>query len=117
MAEYNVGALLVYDDDHLLGVISERDYARKIVLQNRTSRETKVSDIMSKPPIVIEETETVRRCLERMTINRIRHMPVLREGQVVGVVSMGDLVDAIMKEQDILIQKLEKHIREHNKVL
>jgi CBS domain-containing protein len=116
MAEYNVGALLVYDQDRLIGIVSERDYARKIVLQGRTSRETKVSEIMSSPIITTKDTETVRRCLERMTMHRVRHMPVLRDGEIVGMVSMGDLVNALIKEQDLLIQKLEQHIREHNRI-
>lgn len=117
MAEFNVGALLVYSGERMVGIVSERDYARKIVLKGRTSSETTVGEIMSSPVMTIQGTETVKNCLARMTRERVRHMPVVQEGEIIGIVSMGDLVNAIIKEQEILIDKLERHIHEKSKML
>jgi CBS domain-containing protein len=110
MATNHVGALLVMEAGELLGVVSERDYARKVILMNRASRDTPVGDIMSAPPITVAPEHTVHHCMELMTEKRIRHLPVLREGRVVGILSIGDLVKAVIDEQSRRIEALEGYI-------
>lgn len=110
MAERHVGALLVMRERELLGVISERDYARKVILKGRSSHDTPVADIMSSPVIAVGPTDTVHRCMQIMTDKRIRHLPVVREGQVVGVLSIGDLVKAMISEQREEIEQLQRYI-------
>jgi len=110
MAERGVGALLVMRGRELLGVISERDYARKVVLKGRSSQDTHVVDIMSSPPITVGPTDTVHRCMQIMTDERIRHLPVMREGLVIGILSIGDLVKAVIDEQREEIEQLQRYI-------
>jgi CBS domain-containing protein len=110
MATNHVGALLVMDDDALLGIISERDYARKVVLMNRTSHDTSVGDIMSSPPITVTPEDSVHHCMEVMTAQRIRHLPVVRGASVIGILSIGDIVKALMEEQSRHIEELERYI-------
>ncbi len=112
MAEKGCGALLVMNGDDLAGIISERDYARKVILAGRSSKSTKVSDIMSAPVITADPTSKVEECLSLMTEKRIRHLPVARGGKVVGMVSIGDLVKAIIAEQRYLIAQLEQYIKQ-----
>lgn len=110
MAEKKIGALLVMQDEKLSGIVSERDYARKVILQGKSSKETPVQDIMTAEVVVIDPTETVERCMELMTEKRIRHLPVVEDGKVVGVLSIGDLVKAIIAEQQFQIEQLESYI-------
>jgi len=111
LADKRVGALLVMQDSELLGIISERDYAREVILKGRASRETRVKDIMSSDVITVPSTESVQASLGVMTNNRIRHLPVVNDGAVQGVISMGDLVKDIISDQKSTIEQLENYIR------
>ena len=111
MAERGVGALPVLDEGRLAGIISERDYARKVILLGRASADTPVSQIMSAPVVTVGPDEPVRRCMRIMTDRRIRHLPVVdSSGAMVGVISIGDLVSAVIEEQQETIEQLEKFI-------
>lgn len=111
MAEKNIGAVLVLDEEgDLVGIMSERDYARKIILQRRTSRETLVRDIMTSDVVYVRPEQTVEDCMALMTDKRIRHLPVLEDGELIGVVSIGDVVKAIISEQEFIIEQLENYI-------
>ncbi|MGE3840452.1 MAG: CBS domain-containing protein [Vicinamibacterales bacterium] len=111
MAEKNVGALLVLDHGRLVGVVSERDYARKVILLGRTSRETFVRDVMSPHVIVVHGHDTAERCMALMTAHRVRHLPVVEADRLVGVVSIGDVVRALMGEQQDTINELVEYIK------
>jgi CBS domain-containing protein len=110
MADKGVGALLVMDGDKLVGVISERDYARKVILLGRSSKDTPVRDIMTAPVICARPEQTVEAGMSLMTEKRIRHLPVVEEGRLVGIVSIGDLVKSILAEKEFLIAQLETYI-------
>lgn len=110
MAEKRIGALLVMQDNKLVGIVSERDYARKVILRGKSSRETPVQDIMTSDVHHIKPEQTVEDCMELMTDKRIRHLPIVDGGKVVGVLSIGDLVKAIIAEQQYTIEQLESYI-------
>ena len=110
MAEKNIGAVVVMEDDRLCGIMSERDYARKIIVKGRASDQTPVSDIMTVDVITTSDSETVNDCMELMTEKKMRHLPVVDEGRVVGMISIGDLVQAIIADQQEEIQQLESYI-------
>ena len=110
MATRHVGALLVMSQDSLLGIISERDYARKVILKNRSSHDTPVGDIMTANPVTVSPDATVHHCMETMTEGRFRHLPVVDKGRVVGMLSIGDLVKAVIEDQRQKIEQLERYI-------
>jgi CBS domain-containing protein len=110
MAERHVGALLVMEDQSLSGIVSERDYARKVILMGRSSADTPVRDIMSAPVITVQPEATVQTCMQIMTERRVRHLPVIERGRVIGMVSIGDLVKAVIAEQQQHIEQLETYI-------
>jgi CBS domain-containing protein len=110
MAEHRVGALLVMSADKLSGIISERDYARKVILLGRASADTPVRDIMTTPVITVQPETTVQTCMQIMTDRHVRHLPVIEGGRVVGMVSIGDLVTAVIAEQQQQIEQLESYI-------
>lgn len=110
MAEKHIGALPVMRGLQLLGIISERDYARKVILMGRSSADTPVSQIMSTPVTTISPDDAVPNCMAIMTQQRIRHLPVVDKGKVVGMISIGDLVKAVIEEQQQTIDQLERYI-------
>jgi len=110
MASKSVGALLVIGEGKLVGVISERDYARKVILQGKSSKQTRVGEIMASPVIVAAPESTVEDCLKIMTHHRIRHLPIVDHDQVAGIVSIGDLVKWIVSVQEETIHRLQDYI-------
>ncbi len=110
MADKEVGALMVVEGTKLVGLISERDYARKVILQGRSSRSTEVREIMTSRVAYAQPDQTVEECMALMTEKRFRHLPVIDQGQLVGVISIGDLVKSIIDEQKFIIEQLERYI-------
>ena len=109
MADHDIGTVLVMEEDRLCGVLSERDYARKVILSGKSSRDTKVKEIMSDPGVVTRAT-TVDECMREMTATRVRHMPVVESGRVLGVVSIGDLVNWVISVQERTINDLHAYV-------
>ncbi|CAG1017704.1 Inosine-5'-monophosphate dehydrogenase [Burkholderiaceae bacterium] len=110
MAEKNIGALVLVEDGKVVGIVSERDYARKIVLMARSSKDTRLAEVMSSPVMYVHPHQTSDECMALMTENRLRHLPVLEDGQLIGLVSIGDVVKATISEQQFIIDQLEHYI-------
>ncbi|GAB3363898.1 CBS domain-containing protein [Lysobacter rhizosphaerae] len=110
MAEKRIGAVLVMEGTRLVGILSERDYARKIVLQGRSSSDTPVRTIMTADVLTVRPDDTAEYCMQVVTNQRIRHLPVIRGGEVVGVVSIGDLVKAVIEDQQLELDQLQRYI-------
>jgi CBS domain-containing protein len=110
MAEKSIGALVVIEGEKVVGIITERDYARKIILMARSSKETPVRDIMTSSVMYVRPDQTSEECMVLMTENRLRHLPVLDGGKLIGLISIGDLVKDIISEQKFIIQQLEHYI-------
>jgi CBS domain-containing protein len=110
MADKHIGALPVVRDEELIGIVSERDYARKVILLGRSSSDTPVWQIMSSPVLTVSPDDMVHQCMEIMTERRIRHLPVVENGKLVGIISIGDLVKAVIEEQQQTITQLEQYI-------
>jgi len=110
MAEKNIGALLVMEDAKIAGIFTERDYARKIILMGRSSKETLVRDIMSSPVMCVRPDQSNEECMALMTGNRMRHLPVVDNGKLIGLISIGDLVKDIISEQQFVIDQLKQYI-------
>ena len=112
MAEKEIGAVIVIDNEHLVGIFSERDYARKVVLQGKASKDTPVREIMTDTVVCVRPEQTVDDCMNLMTDKRIRHLPVLEHKKVIGVISIGDVVKEMLSEKEFVIKQLESYI--HN---
>ena len=110
MAEKGIGALLVIENEDVVGIVTERDYARKVVLMNRSSKETPVRDIMTSSVMYVSPDQTNEDCMALITQNRLRHLPVMDNGKLIGLISIGDLVKDIISEQQFVIQQLEHYI-------
>ena len=112
MAEKEIGAVVVIDNEHLVGIFSERDYARKVVLQGKASKDTPVREIMTDKVVCVRPEQTIDDCMGLMTDKRIRHLPVLEHKKVIGVISIGDVVKEMLSEKEFVIKQLESYI--HN---
>ena len=111
MSEKDVGALLVLDKGNLVGIFSERDYARKLILKGRFSKDTTVGELMTREVLYIESQSTIEDCMALMTAKRVRHLPVLENERLIGIVTIGDVVRQIISDQDFTIQQLERYIK------
>ena len=110
MADKEVGSLLVLEGEELVGIISERDYARKVILKDKSSLDTPVSEIMTREVISLNPEQSIQDCMALMTDKRIRHLPVLEGDRLVGIISIGDVVKAIISQQEFMIEQLERYI-------
>ena len=110
MADKNIGALLVLDGEKLTGIFSERDYARKVILKGKTSKETAVREIMTSVVVTVLPQQSVEECMLLMTENRVRHLPVMEGERLVGMISIGDVVKAIISDKEFMIKQLENYI-------
>jgi len=110
MAEKDIGALLVMEGEQVMGILSERDYARKVILLRKSSKDTPVRDIMTQRVIFVQPDQSFEECMAVMTEKHVRHLPVLENGQLLGLISIGDVVKAIIAEQGFVIEQLEDYI-------
>ena len=111
MAEKNVGSMLVFEGKNLLGLISERDYSRKTILKGRLSKDTAVREIMTTSVVSVHPDDDIEECMELFTDKRVRHLPVIEKGKVVGIVSIGDIVKSIIDYKEFIIEELENYIK------
>ena len=111
MAEKNVGSMLVFEGKNLLGLISERDYSRKTILKGRLSKDTAVREIMTTSVVSVHPDDDIEECMELFTDKRVRHLPVIEKGKVVGIVSIGDVVKSIIDYKEFIIEELENYIK------
>ena len=111
MAEENVGSMLVFEGKDLVGLISERDYSRKTILKGRLSKDTAVREIMTTSVVSVHPDDDIEECMELFTDNRVRHLPVIEKGKVVGIVSIGDVVKSIIDYKEFIIEELENYIK------
>jgi len=111
MADKDIGALLVLENDSLVGIFSERDYARKVMLKGKSSKDTAVGELMVKNVVYVSPKNKIEECMALMTDKRVRHLPVLEDGTLVGLVSIGDIVKEVISEQEYTIKELEKYIQ------
>lgn len=110
MVEKNVGALLVLENNSLMGIFTERDYARKVILKGKASKETLIREIMTEDPVIVTPENTIEDCMRLMTNKFIRHLPVVENGELKGIISIGDVVKFIIEEQKFIIENLEHYI-------
>ena len=110
MAENGIGALMVMEGKRPVGLISERDYARKVILKGRSSRDTEIREVMTTPVFCVRPDQTVEECMALMTDKRVRHLPVIEDDRIAGIVSIGDLVKSIISDQKFIIEQLEHYI-------
>lgn len=110
MAEVNIGAVLVQHDDAITGIFTERDYLQKIALKSLSSRKTRVGDVMTSPVITADPTDSVQQCMETMTTCHCRHLPVVKENELLGIISIGDLVKRLLEEKETEIKQLNEYI-------
>ena len=110
MVEKNIGALLVMDQDEFVGIFTERDYARKVILKGKASKETVIREIMTEDPITVTMDNSIEDCMRLMTNKFIRHLPVMENGKLIGIISIGDVVKYIIEEQRFIIENLEHYI-------
>jgi len=110
MADKNVGAVLVIDAGNLVGIMSERDYARKVILKGKSSKEIPVREIMTEKVLCVRPDQTVKECMTLMTDKRVRHLPILEDDRLIGVISIGDVVNSIISEQEYVIERLGAYI-------
>ena len=113
MAEKGIGALLVVEAEKLVGIISERDYARKVILKGKSSKDAPVRDIMTSVVVYVNPQQTIEECMALMSNKRVRHLPVLENDKLIGVISIGDVIKAIIEEKEFIIKQLEHYIHGH----
>lgn len=111
MYEKNIGAILVMDQEHFRGIFTERDYARKVILKGRASKEILVGEIMTEDPVTVSSSNTIEECMRLMTDKFIRHLPVIDDGKLKGIISIGDVVKYIIEEQKFIIENMEHYIK------
>ncbi len=111
MADTDIGSLVVLEGDKLVGIITERHYARNVFLKGRASPQTRVGDIMERDVVCVDPDQSVEECMAIMTARRVRHLPVIHDGQLLGIVSIGDLVKSIISDREFVIEQLEHYIR------
>jgi len=111
MSENEVGAVVVMDNDRLVGIATERDYARKVVLEGKLSMDTTISEIMTANPVTVGVGDSIKTCMESMSHNHIRHLPVVDHGKLIGVLSIRDMLEAVIEQQEFLIEQMERYIQ------